>query len=147
MSQVTPAAEEGGCGFPPTLWMLGARALEKVSRLECFSGAALLLPLLSPHPSEMHRETQDVRHQQADNTCRCRRKGRSAQMVKAGEIELLSQGSSDVSVNVGTAYLPLGAFVHNSSLYCGVTQRSRQHETGQGAEVRIGSVPPPELQQ
>lgn len=107
MSQVTPAAEEGGCGFPPTLWMLGARALEKVSRLECFSGAALLLPLLSPHPSEMHRETQDIRHQQADNTCRCRRKGRSAQMVKAGEIELLSQGSSDVSVNAGTAYLPL----------------------------------------
>lgn len=68
-------------------------------------------------------------------------------MVKAGEIELLSRGSSDVHVNVGTAYLPLRAFVHNSSLYFGVSQRSRQHEIGQGAEVRIGSVPPPEFHQ
>ena len=56
ISQVTPATEERGRGSLLTLSMLGARALENVLRLECSRSTALLLPMLSVHLSEMHRD-------------------------------------------------------------------------------------------
>lgn len=105
ISQVTPATEERGCGSLLTLWMLGARALENGLRLECFRDIALLLPMLSMHLSETHREMQDIRHQQSDNTYSQRRRDSSAQMVKTEEIDLQSYCPSAVSVHVGTAYL------------------------------------------
>lgn len=78
--------------------------MENVLRLECFRGAALLLPMLSMHFSKM---MQDIRRQQSEKTCSQRRSDSAAQTVKAGEIDLQSHRPSDISVHVGTAYLSL----------------------------------------
>lgn len=66
-SQVTPATEERGWGFPPDPLDTGAQAVENMPRLECARGA-LLLPMLSTYFPEMHREMQGIRDQQSDRT-------------------------------------------------------------------------------
>lgn len=93
-----------GSRFPPDPLDAGARALENVLRLECFRGAALLLPMLSMHLSEM---MQDIRRQQSEKTRSQRRSDSAAQTVKAGGIDLQSHRPSDIGVHVGTAYLSL----------------------------------------
>lgn len=61
ISQVTSATEQRGRGALPVLWVMGDRALENMLRLQCFRGTALLLPTLSTHHPEMHREMQHIR--------------------------------------------------------------------------------------
>lgn len=132
---------------PSPLLHAGGRALENVLKLECFRGPALLRSPRSARAFWRCTEMQDIGHQQSDKTCSQRRRDSSAQMVKAEEMALQSDCPSNVSVHVGTAYLPLRARVHNSLLCFGVSQRSRKHLISQGTEAWIRSLPSPEFQQ
>lgn len=91
-----------GLGFPPDRPDAGAQALENMPRLECVRGAALLLPILSMYPPEMHRKMQGIRDQQSDHTFHQRRWNSLPQTVKA---DPQSYCASDVSLHDGTACL------------------------------------------
>lgn len=116
-----------GLGFPPDPLDAGAQALGNMPRLVCVRRAALLFPMLSMYlPEMMHREMQDIRHQQSEHTFHQRRWNSLVQMVKANP---QSYCTSDVRLHDGTACLLLRAI------------RSQE------MEARAGSLPSPEFQQ
>lgn len=114
-AQVTPATEERGRGSLPTLWILGARALEKAS-------ASGVLPFCSPCSARTSQRCIE----------RCRSSDTSRQTTHAARGEgiarlrwrkqgkwICSRCLSDVSTRAGTAYLSLG---HSFTSLGGLTE-------------------------